>query len=173
MYTIPAPIRPGYRAGSPWEFQNRGHRICGPFTDLWKLSAYMLQHAQVATGIGLIGHLPPDIAYFCLGVYVLSTTSGGHMQLSRAKPVAECAHCGKTSHYTDLIHQGCYLLHDGKRCPGIFIRRLRRLDWAFCLPCNGAGLVERSRCSQCNGDGWIKGRRVRSNWQITRTVAYA
>jgi hypothetical protein len=88
------------------------------------------------------------------------------MQTTRPKPVAECMQCGKTSVFTDQISKPCYVLHDGIYCRGIFVRRLRVLDWASCSKCIGTGLVEGKRCSQCNGDGWIKGTRMRTDRRI-------
>src|SRR4030095_3059827 len=85
---------------------------------------------------------------------------GASMQTTRPRPVAECIRCGKTSIFTDHVSKRCYLLEEGKYCLGVFMRRLRKLDWAPCLQCNGMGLTYCRLCLRCKGIGWVKGRRV-------------
>jgi DnaJ-class molecular chaperone len=88
---------------------------------------------------------------------------GLSMQIAREKPVAECTKCSVMTRQRDQINNSCYQWYDGQRCPGILERRLRVLDWAICLECNGFGVVEQKPCSHCNSNGWIKGRRIRTN----------
>jgi hypothetical protein len=85
------------------------------------------------------------------------------MQTTRPKPVAECISCQKISIFRDKIDKNCFIRNDGERCLGFFVRKLRALDWTLCLQCNGSGTSMECLCSQCYGDGWIRGRRVRSD----------
>ena len=107
------------------------------------------------------------MTYLALNIYHFKISNYSNLepplQTIKTKPVTVCIICNKTSIFRDKIGKFCYIRNDGNRCLGFFIRRLRALDWVVCSECNGFGIIYGVLCSNCYGDGWVIGKRLRSD----------
>jgi hypothetical protein len=76
------------------------------------------------------------------------------------RPVGICPRCRAVATSYDQIGRKCGSPQPfGAKCPGIIRSALARDEWTECLSCGATGQVEKGVCRQCNGAGWIYGRR--------------
>jgi hypothetical protein len=73
----------------------------------------------------------------------------------RLPPVAVCTKCGAHTYSAEHINQRCGKQHDGKRCRGCYGSALNPADWQECQACAGASETGESRCTWCDGKGWL------------------
>jgi len=74
-------------------------------------------------------------------------------------PVAICTACHSCSMNPNAINERCGNRFNGKRCQGVLRSAISNGDWKECPTCMASGKEGQSRCSQCEGFGWIYCRR--------------
>ena len=75
------------------------------------------------------------------------------------KPVAVCSVCRAFSKNAININDRCNNTYDGDRCNGVWRSAFQVGDWKECPFCNATGEKANSRCTQCEGSGWINFRK--------------
>jgi DnaJ-class molecular chaperone len=70
-------------------------------------------------------------------------------------PAARCPACGNVTRDFELVDRRCERTLGGARCRGVNSATHSYDDWQACAACDATGRLDRSRCGQCRGEGWI------------------